>query len=749
MSRQGDDFLAGAYHTRVIKQIMLNVTHYSRYSAQLFITGMCCLALWLPSQARAEQQVESLCTTPPYQARPGLGATDDERINIEADKVTLTEDNTSLFSGNVDIRQRDQIINADTVEFKQNENFLRAEGDVNVFTRQLKLSGSKAEFNTQTRQGEIHDAEYATTQRGRGGASSIKLLSEDVLLMTRARYTTCDPDKIDWQMSAKEIKLDNSTRQGYADNVVLQFKGVPFFYFPYLRFPVGEERLSGFLFPSFGSSDQHGSELLLPYYWNIAPDLDATITPWLMSKRGILLRNEVRYLNQNSHGQLELDYLDKDKEFDEQERIRARWTHRGKPASGWSTAVDMNYVEDNQHLVDFSTDLENTSTTHLNRRGSVTYNASSWSFSGRLQSYQTLTGATPYRRLPQLKLASRDVEIDQQFNFYLDSELVRFDHPDEKIIGNRLDLTARVSYPLRSAATHFIPRLHLRHTQYQLEQTPVGQEQDPDRNIPIFSIDSGVVFERDTHFAGQAYTQTLEPQLFYLYVPYRDQSSLPVFDTSSYGFSINNPFVEDRFIGADRVGDANQLTAALATRFYHNDSGAEVFSARIGQVFYFADREVTLPGRSIETAPKSNIVAEIIARPTSHWYLGTDLEWDIEQDEMANGNARLSYEPGQNLHIQGTYRFEREVLKTAELGFRWRMTPKWQLIARRVDDLLAERVQEEQLALRYDSCCWGLTLQLEDRFRSELLERDQAIYLQLELKGLSSIGDRRAISGFE
>lgn len=728
---------------------MNNVTRYSQNLSLLVKVTLFSASLALPVISNAENTPPSLCSSSPYQPQPGSEQTRGEAIQIESDKVSLTENNTSLFSGNVDISKGNQKLTADKVEYQQDKNYLRAEGHIELFTPYFKMNGSTAEFNVKNDQGTIQDAEYATTQRGRGGAKQINIQSENVVVLTDARYTTCDPDKIDWQMSADEIKLDNSKRQGYAKDVVLEFKGVPFFYFPYMRFPVGEERLSGFLFPSFGNSDQHGSELLAPYYWNIAPDLDATITPWVMSKRGIMLQNEVRYLNQKSAGQLDLDYLDKDKEFNDEERKHARWQHNGSPAAGWSTSVDYNYVSDEQYFIDFSSDLDNASTSQLNRSGSIAYNAKDWYFKGNLQSYQTLSGVTPYRRLPQLTLASRDFEDDGQFNFQVESELVRFDHPDDKVMGNRFDLSASVSYPVRTAATHFIPRLRLRHTQYQLEQTAIGADDSPARSLPIFSIDSGVVFERNTLFSGNAYTQTLEPQLYYLYIPYRDQSSLPVFDTSRYDFNINNPFVEDRFIGNDRVGDANQLTAALATRFYHDESGAEVFSARIGQVFYYADREVTLPGGNIETRSKSNIIAELVARPTSHWYLGTDMEWDIEADEIYQGNARLGYEAGTDLQLLGTYRFERDLLKTAELGFRWRFNPRWQLTARRIDDLLAERTQEEQLALRYDSCCWGLTLQVENRFLTDQLERDKGIYLQLELKGLSSIGRRRAINGLE
>jgi LPS-assembly protein len=718
------------------------------YNYRLFSILPLLVMTCLPVLSMANDEQNDLCHSPVYQPKFSGPEQKDDQTHIQADHVSLSKDNVSIFTGNVDIRRNDQFITADRVEYQQNENFLQAQGKVQFNTPQIKIEASKAEFHIDDNQSNLENILFTTTQRAHGGADSIRVISENLAIMTNARYTTCDPDKTDWLLSADEIKLDNEKHQGYADDVVLRFKGVPFFYLPYMRFPIGEERLSGFLFPNIGSSEQHGSELLIPYYWNIAPDMDATISPWVMSKRGTMLLSEWRYLNKNSAGQLELDYLNDDKEYHD-DRQRARWIHKGQSPSGWSTSIDYNYVADVNHVEDFSDKLEDISLTHLNRQGTVNYNSRNWQFTANVQSYQTLSGEEPYRRLPQLTLTSRNIEKNKKFNFYVESELVRFDHPDDKVIGNRFDLNTAISYPIRTAATFFIPRLNLRHTQYQLDQTTVGEEQNPYRNLPMFSIDSGIIFERDTQLFGTPLVQTLEPQLYYLYVPYRDQSDLPVFDTSIYGFNVNHFFVADRFIGTDRVADANQLTAALATRFYHANTGAELFSARIGQVFYYADREVTLPGNTIETRSKSNIIAELIARPSSHWYLGTDVEWDIEADNTAAANARLAYQSGNNVQIQGIYRFDRDDLKTAELGFRWRITPRWQITARQLDDLLLEQSLETQLALRYDSCCWGLTLQWDDRNLPDQLEREKSILLQLELKGLSSIGNRRTITGFE
>lgn len=718
------------------------------YHNQLFTTLILVATSCFPLWSVANDEKSELCHSPVYQPRQLSPEQKDNQTHIQADHVSLSRDNVSVFSGNVDIRRNDQFITADRVEFQQNKNFLQAQGHVQFSTPQIKIEASKAEFSIDDNQSILENITFTTTQRALGGADSIKVTSEKLAVMTNARYTTCDPDKIDWLLSADEIKFDNEKHQGYADDVVLRFKGVPFFYLPYLRFPIGEERLSGFLFPNLGHSEQHGSELLMPYYWNIKPDMDATITPWVMSKRGTMLLSEWRYLNKNSVGQLELDYLGDDKEYND-DRQRARWIHKGQSSSGWSTSLDYNYVGDINHVEDFSDKLEDISLTHLNRQGTVNYNSPNWQFTANVQSYQTLSGEEPYRRLPQLSVATRDFEHNRKFNFHLQSELVRFDHPDDKVIGNRFDFNAAISYPVRTAATHFIPRLNLRHTQYQLDQTTAGEEQNPQRNLPMFSIDTGIVFERETQMFATPLVQTLEPQLYYLYVPFKDQSELPVFDTSIYDFNVNNVFVDDRFIGVDRIADANQLTAAIASRFFHARTGAEVFSARIGQVFYYADREVTLPGGSIETHSKSNIIAEIIARPNAHWYLGTDMEWDIEEDNTASANARLAYQPGDDLHIQGIYRFDRDDLKTAELGFRWRINPRWQVTARQLDDLLLEQSLETQLAVRYDSCCWGLTLQWDDRNLPDQEEREKSVLLQLELKGLSSIGNRRTITGFE
>jgi LPS-assembly protein len=521
--------------------------------------------------------------------------------------------------------------------------------------------------------------------------------------------------------------------------MVLRFRNVPFFYFPYARFPISEERLSGFLYPTIGNSDKLGAQFQIPYYWNIAPNYDATVTPWYMGKRGTMLKTEFRYLHKINQGELLANYLSKDKEYLDEDRSAFRWQHTGNPFKRWSTSVDYSRVSDTDYLLDFGNSLNATSTTHLTQQGKVIYGAANWQFTVNAQGFQTLSGSIPYKRLPQLLLQSRLPELDNRLHYGLDAEWVQFDHSDNIVQGQRLDIYPSLSLPLRKDAGFLIPKLTYRYTQYELTEVTPGSDPSPSRSLPTVSLDSGLFFDRDTQVAGTALQQTLEPRLYYVYTPYRDQDDLPVFDTQQSRFNINEPVKADFFDGSDRVEDANRLTALLATRYISQNSGAELFMAGIGQIYYFDDRLVTLPGGSPQTQPRSSIIATLTTRPTDRWLFHYDTEWNPETEQFDRNNADLTYSYKTRLKFKLAYRFERTVLETAEAGFDWQLNPSWRFHGREIYDLINKRNQEAELGLRYDSCCWGVAFSAKERFITDLEPQDRSFYLEVELKGLSSL----------
>ena len=681
---------------------------------------------------------ESLCEIQPSSIIKKDTFSIDGKTHLQSDKVELSEENVSRFSGNVVIQQEDKRIETDQAEYKKQTEQVEAEGNVRFIAADIQIKSESASFNLKSNQAVLKKAEYQSlTSRARGQASTIEIKDQSTTKLSDATYTTCDPNNTDWLLSASTITLDSKSHQGHASNVVLRFKDVPFFYFPYLRFPIGEERLSGFLFPYFGHSNEHGDELKIPYYWNIHPQLDATITPWYMSKRGTLLHTEFRYLTENNSGILDAEYLSNDKTVNEK-RERLRWKHESKPGLGWQAKADYNYVADVNHLTDFSDNLNSTSTTYLVRTGEAIYNSPNWLLNIKAEDHQILSvsGTEPYKRLPQITLNSRYAIKDNALNYSLQSEAIRFDHADStEEIGERLHLKPSIFYPLRSAAGFFEPKLSVQHTSYNLQQT--SGETQLSRTVPTFSLNSGLFFERDSQIFSGNYIQTLEPQLFYVYVPYKDQSALPIFDTSVYAFNVNQFFADYRFNGIDRIGDDNRLTAALATRFINQENGKEMFMVRVGQIYYFSDRKVQLPTIASETDSRSNIIAEVKAQP-GNWNISSQLEWDPELKVNVTSSNQLGYKY-KKFNFDLAHRYQRNALETREMKLNWEINPRWKLNAAHLYDLRENHVVENLFAIHYESCCWGLRLSTKERYLSST-QTDRGIYLELILKGLGGFG---------
>ena len=684
--------------------------------------------------------VAGLCPPETHAPLPRVeGDPGDLRTHVESDRADISLDAVSVFEGNVIIRRGLNRLDAARAEYDRQQDTVHAEGDVRLLRKDLLITGETADMNLGSGTGQISASTYRTSENKQGQAGTIRILDEYRTELEDATYTTCDIGDPDWLLSAGHIMLDAESRQGSASNVVVRFKGVPFLYLPYMRFPLGEERLSGLLYPSVGSSDQHGTRVVVPFYWNIAPQMDATLTLDNMTRRGAMLENEFRYLTTSARGQVDWHYLSDDKVYGE-DRERFRWQHQGSEGPGWSSQVDYNYVADTDHLFDFGDDLNASSTTHLERRGELAYNAAQWQFTALAQSHQVINGNETYQRLPQLELRTRPPQRDNALNYHFDARWVQFEHRETRIEGERLDLAPSVSLPLRAAYGFAEPKLELHYSQYKLDPTTTAGETELTRTVPIFSLDSGLFFERDTRIGGTNLLHTLEPQLFYAYIPYREQQDLPVFDTSLYGFTINDPFRANRFEGVDRIGDTNHLTAALTTRLLSQQSGEELLMARLAQIFYFDDRRITLGSDVLDDSRRSDIIAELDARPNTRWDFDSDLTWSPETEKITTANARLRYSPLDALSLSVAYRFQRDRLETNEAGFDWRLNPRWQFHGRRLYDQQNQRELESVLGLRYDSCCWGLNLEARRRFLSIDRPEENTLMLMLELKGLASFG---------
>ncbi|MFA7388506.1 MAG: LPS assembly protein LptD, partial [Thiohalobacteraceae bacterium] len=557
-------------------------------------------------------------------SRPDLPAADLRGSELSADHAE-TEGQVYILAGDAVIDRAGRRVQADRIRYDEALGEVRAEGNVRLDEATLNLTGSSARLLLDSDQGEIQDVRYRVyAQHARGRAETARQESAVRKVFEEATYTTCDEEREAWRLNARNVVLREDEGVGTARHAWLEIADVPVLYTPYMSFPIDDRRKSGLLVPSWGSSQNSGAEFALPYYWNIAPHRDATITPRLLAKRGLQMQGEFRYLNPTNSGALGLEYLPGDREFNDEDRRLVRIDHSGRPFARLSTAVHAADVSDDRYFEDLGTDLEVSSTTHLERLAQATYFGTGWSLTGRVQDFQTVDRTIPsaadaYARLPQLLFHAAPRTRPYGVELDLASELVQFDH-DDLVTGTRLDLQPKASLPLGGAAWFLTPAASVRYTQYKLEDQPANQPEDPSRTTPIASLDSGLFFERNLGWFGNDLLQTLEPRAFYLYVPHRDQSDLPVFDTALRDFSFYQMFEDNRFTGADRMGDANQLTLAATTRLLDPGTGTQYASLSLGEIFYFRDREVTLyNNQAAADQSRSNLVAELDLRLSQSW----------------------------------------------------------------------------------------------------------------------------------
>ncbi|MFZ5594583.1 MAG: LPS-assembly protein LptD [Pseudomonadota bacterium] len=678
--------------------------------------------------------------------------------HLSADHGFAVKDRLAVFSGDVLVRRGPEQLQADTVIYDQEKDTAQAQGNVRYRDENLSVDGDASHVELGAETGQFDNAKYRLEeQHARGEAVTAIRESRDVLRLKQSTYTTCNPGSEAWLLRSSTIKLDQAKGAGEMYNATVRFMGVPFLYLPYISFPIDNQRKSGFLIPRIGNTSVSGMDIRIPYYLNLAPNRDATIAARYMSRRGLMMDGEFRYLNRASRGQVDAEYLPGDAVYGS-DRAMFAYKHAGSLPSGWGTDLNLNYVSDKDYFRNFGTSLGVASTPFVERRFDVTYQRENLSFLGRMQGLQpvdrTLPSALrPYRRLPQLLLTAAWPAGSGALNYRLQSELVRFDQED-KLTGARLDMQPEVSLPWERAAGYVTPRLMLRHTRYALDNTAPGAPENPARTLPIATLDSGLFFERDLDIGRSPLLQTLEPRLFYLYAPYRDQSALPVFDSAVMDFNTTQLFRDNRYSGVDRVGDANQFSAALTSRLLNRDNGEELIRASIGQIYYMQDRRVAFPGGAVETRPTSNIIGETTVNLTPGWTASADLHWNPHVEETARGSVRLQYQPRRNHILNLAYRYRRDQLEQMDISFFWPLHRNWNAIGRWYYSMPDNRVLESLAGLEYNSCCWAFTI-LTRSYTTGAATTTRALMMQLELKGLMSVGQsirtvlERGILGYQ
>ncbi len=686
---------------------------------------------------------------------------------ISADQVELTEGGASSLEGDVEVIHDQTALSADRVLYDSDAGSVDAEGNVHFWDSSLFWQGARGHVELEEKAATFSDGKYRLIGRqGRGHAGSAAINnSQHTADFHDVDYTTCPGEIPAWKLAGKDIHLDNNTDVGTAKHVTLQIHDVPVFYLPYFTFPLTDHRKSGFLPPSFGSSSDSGVDLSIPYYWNIAPNYDATLTPRFIGDRGAMLKGEFRYLWSQANGQINLDYMPNDRAFNDDQRTLFGFRHYQSFDHGHAF-LTYNRVSDKQYFEDFGKSLSLASTRFLEQRAEVDYSGRYWTLTGRAQSYQAVDRTSdplnrPYKRLPQILFNTNLPQHNRQLNLEFRGEAVYFDR-DAGVIGGRFDLMPTISYPINSDAGFIEPRLSLRQTNYLLDRQTGATSSSESRSLPILSLDSGLYLEREMSLGTGNYLQTLEPRLFYLYIPDTNQDDLPIFDTGEYNLSFAQFFREDRFSGPDRVGDANQITVALTSRLLSRDTGREKLRASIGQIYYLANRNVHLPGKTVINDSLSPFIAEVAARINDDWRTSATVQWDPNSSQTDKAAFSLRYRPEDGRVFNLAYRLRRttSLLRTTDdveqtdLSFRWPLNPAWSLVGRWNYSLAKGKSLETVGGVEYNSCCWGLRLVGRRFLTSSDGSFDNGLFLQVQLKGLGGFGRsterflRRSIPGY-
>ncbi len=693
------------------------------------------------------------CLWPTYADLPAVAAPaadgvtvkgpDELPVQVKSGGAEVTREGDAKLTGGVTIVQGERELSAESATYDASDRRFEVEGDVEFRSPDVRLKAGAGQWDA-LGTGEFTGAEFELPKRpARGSAGKLQMNSGGDLKLREVRFTTCPAGNKDWELRASAIDIDQKTLQGKGRNVRVDLKGVPVLYAPVISFPVGDRRKSGFLFPSFGNSDKSGFELGVPYYFDLAPNYDLTLTPFLLSRRGPGLGAEFRYLAERSRGNFGTRFLPSD-DLAGIDRRLTTLRHRTDFSERLRIEADLADASDSSYFEDFGLGPDGTSITFLDRYIHLAWLGQGWRLDSRVQDFQTIDLSVdlldrPYSRLPEVAFTGI-WPVAGRFETSLDAETTWFER-DAGTTGLRADVTPRIAWPARGPGYHFEPSAAWRATAYQLSDVAPGADDSPDRSAPILSLDSGLVFEREAGSRNQL-VQTLEPRVRYTYIPFRDQTDLPIFDTALPDLNLVQLFRGNRYVGADRLGDANELAAGLTTRLLRAESGQQYLTATIGQRFYFESPRVVLPGEVAETRNASNLVGDIELTAWRNWSARVAVEYDAEESNTLRGEASVQYRLRPDTVVNLGYRYRDGLLEQWDAAVAWRLSPAWQVFARQVYSTREDESIDRFAGFEYGGCCWRVRLLARNYVSNRTGESDNSVLLQVELTGLSSVGTR-------
>ena len=704
-------------------------------------------------------------------------------IHAEADEASYFIDERLELAGDVEITRGNRRVRTHAATLYEDSELAELRGNVRLEEPGLVLLGEAADVDLATQSAQLDNVTYLLTEAGfRGQATGVAQNDGGDLTISEGSVTRCEPGSNTWRIDSASIVVEQDAVFGTARNAVVRIKDVPVFYMPYMRFPVSDARQSGWLFPNIGFSSQDGFELGAPYYFNIAPDLDATVTPRLLTRRGVSLEGELRHLNRYGSYELGGAFLNKDRQYnglldkddfrdlnpDGDFQAADRWLLTAEHYGGLrgrlgrlDTVVDYTAVSDPDYFRDLGTGLSVSSRVELERRAAVRYrvgNAATGALDTQLwvQRFQRLDelSTDAYQRLPQLDL-SYSRSLPGALEFSLTSQVTSFDRENDtltgvsQIVGERFHVQPELRLPLQWPYAFAELTGGYRYTAYDLRDVPLGSDDKPDRGIGFATADSGLFFERSLSLFGRSMIQTLEPRLYYLYQEREAQDALPRFDVTPLRFAYSQLFRRNRFSGLDRIVDANQLSAGVSSAFVDAGTGREYLRASIGQIFYFQNRTVTNTGRlqDDDFHSSSALAMELRASLGRRWRVNSAVIWDPHDNTVDESLFGVSYRASNRRIANIGYRSGGlENLDQTDVSLIWGLSPNWSILGRWNYDIRNNRTIEGFAGLEYNNCCWQVRLisrrYIENRSAAliEQVEPDKGVFFQFVFKGLAGFG---------
>ncbi|MBL4659039.1 MAG: LPS assembly protein LptD [Alcanivoracaceae bacterium] len=662
-----------------------------------------------------------------------------EFTTIDALNFTTIKEGVLRVGGDVCISMGNQKVSTKELLYDDTKQLVTIDTPLIYTDGSQRIDAQSAELNLQDNKADMLDIQYVLNDTNANGRARQLKTENKISHLRDLTYSTCPKNDQQWYIQAETADLDQEAQVGTFRKMTLRFKGVPLLYLPYAKMPLSDQRQSGFLIPEIGNSSKNGFDFALPYYINIAENMDATITPRYLSKRGVMLGAEFRYLGENYAGEIYADYLPTD-DIINRDRGFAEFKHRQRFNANWSLNSRLSNVSDRQYFEDFGNNINATSQSYLFSFLNLNGFGDNWQFSGRLNDFQIISdnislNRQPYQTLPSLEYSWFNNDYTSSLNYGVDSAWVNF-YREDSITSTRLDVTPYIEKTFQNNYSRFTPRLAYRHTNwdYSDEQFSTITDLQDSRSLPIVSLDYTINFEK--RFTDGSYS-SIEPRLFYLYSPFRNQQNIALFDTHELTFGSSLLYQTNAFSGADRQSDANQFSIGLSQRHF-NETGNEKWNVTVGQIIYLADRKVQL-NSSIETRNTSPIITEFNYF-YRNWKATMSLHWDTEIDKYERALLKFQYKGKNKSLFNFAYRFRRGKIEQLDSSVVLPIGANNRFIARWNYSVDARKTIEAIAGFEHKNCCWATRIVARRYVFNEEGDVNNGIFFELQLNGLGAIG---------